>query len=80
MTSNNMLAQPMVENTCIKNAPLMCEVQRGTDVQKTLQKFMVMSGTRKELEDQGTSEYLQSYIKDESIYRPYPMYTYSNYE
>jgi hypothetical protein len=50
----------------------MCEVRRGTNGQNTLQKLMVTSGIRKELKDQGTSEYLQSDIKDDSTYRPSP--------
>jgi hypothetical protein len=50
----------------------MYEVKRGTDGGNTLWKFMVTSGIMKELEDQGVSEYLQSDIKDESIYKPSP--------
>jgi hypothetical protein len=48
----------------------MYEVRRGIDGQNTLQKFMVTSGIKKELGNQGTSEDIQLNIKSTYIDHP----------
>jgi hypothetical protein len=55
----------------------MYEVKRGTDGQNRLRKFMVMSGIRKELGDQGTNEYPESYIKSTYIDHPRGRHTHT---